>query len=54
MITIRYLGNAHSLHTRYEVLRDRTIVGCVWVPGTTKRNLSVGRMAMEIALRDFT
>jgi len=53
MITIRYLGNAMTLHTRFEVLREGEIIGCIWVRGATMRDLSVPRRAMEIALHDF-
>jgi hypothetical protein len=53
MITIRYLGNAMSLHTKYEVLRDKVVVGAVSVPNITSRDLSAGGRAYAIALRDF-
>ena len=48
----RYLGNAKSLH-RYEVLRDKVVVGAVSVPDTTSRDLSAGDRAYAIAMRDF-
>jgi hypothetical protein len=54
MITIRYLGNAKSLHTIYEVLRDGKVISALRVPGCTARNLSAGSQAMAIALREFT